>query len=142
MKNHSTYFFKTTKLNDEQMETIGGELVIEFGMEFIKKVVDMDINENTTYMFCFMEQYNCEKVAEIYRKFGFLIDYYEVSNDILFEDFSSSIYKQELLDSEVFQILTNNYKKSNLTIDIVLDKIGRKGIDSLNVIDKSILETT
>jgi hypothetical protein len=51
------------------------------------------------------------------------------------------IDKYNIKSYEDFTIKTNDWIKSNLNLDIVLDIINKRGIDSLRDIDKELLKS-
>jgi hypothetical protein len=76
-------------------------------------------------------------------------DFYFIIN-ILFENYVKLEYEDITFDvlmdkyefkDEDFEIVKKDYIKNNTTLDIVLDKINLKGINSLNDIDKELLES-
>ena len=61
------------------------------------------------------------------------LEYEDITFDVLMD-------KYEFKDED-FEIVKKDYIKNNTTLDIVLDKINLKGINSLNDIDKELLES-
>jgi hypothetical protein len=59
--------------------------------------------------------------------------------DIL--DYTELVIDEEYFTFNEFKIELNNYLLSNTTVDMVLDKISEKGIESLTPFDKMILES-
>lgn len=91
-------------------------------------------------MYTFLSDYKTDQVKTILSKNKILIDYSDItfmvlSGNNINKDFTvsfSNIENKDVLDS---------YIKDNLTIDMVLDKILKSGIDSINKIDLIVLET-
>ena len=65
-----------------------------------------------------------------------------IYNEIYLEEvLIDKIDKYNIKSYEDFTIKTNDWIKSNLNLDIVLDIINKRGIDSLRDIDKELLKS-
>lgn len=85
--------------------------------------------------FILLDEIKTNKIVDAFRDLGILIEEKDVTDDILRGNYN----KDEIEDS--FLYIIDEFILKNLTVDIVLDKINEKGIESLNKIDYQILKT-
>ena len=84
-------------------------------------------------MFAALEEAKLEKLSDLMNKY-FIISKTDVTEQVI----SGQIQAEY---PEVEKELFENFRLENTTIDNVLDKINRLGIESLDYIDKAILES-
>lgn len=93
-------------------------------------------------MFCVVDDYSFMKISECFLRFDIEFNYVDLSKDIFFDNkfkinFKnfSGVYVKHLIKD-----LIDKFKQDNITVDIVLDKILEKGIQSLSAFDYIILK--
>ncbi len=94
-------------------------------------------------MFCIVDDSELKKLSNTYRKFDIKHEFIDLTKDVFFDNKFPINYKNQygLLVKSKISDLIDRYKSDFITPDIILDKILEKGIDSLTVFDKSILES-
>lgn len=96
---------------------------------FLDDVLHDDIDDRTSIVV--LNKYQYDKFIKYCELTGITYKIKDITNDVIFGDIE--------LDDVITEFIINPYLESNLTTDIVLDKISVKGIESLNDIDKKIL---
>jgi hypothetical protein len=135
MKNLSIYAFTLKSMDSQTEEKCGTEIVLEFGHDFSNNIA-FDLVNGLETAYCFLDNYKCEKLVKIFKKYNVLIEHRDITNKVLFG--GVKITESDCVDT--FDKLSKNFMIDNLTIDDILDKINEMGIESLTEIDKKILE--
>lgn len=138
MKNKKIKFIKSINVNDPLLENdISEELSNFLDLEDFQYVISEDYN-GFEYSYVFFDEFKANMVASYFEEIGILLEYKDITDDVL-----NSLYKE---DEWLFSIdfpenffKLENFLKENLTLDIILDKIGREGEGSLYPIEKEIL---
>ena len=84
-------------------------------------------------MFAALEEAKLEKLSNLMNKY-FIISKTDVTEQVIRGEIQAEY-------PEVEKELFENFRLENTTVDNVLDKINRLGIESLDYIDKAILES-
>lgn len=94
---------------------------------------DDRISENEMISYFHIDENDFYFIIDILLENFVKLEYEDITFDVLMD-------KYEFKDED-FEIVKKDYIKNNITLDIVLDKINLKGINSLNDIDKKLLES-
>lgn len=94
---------------------------------------DDRISENEMISYFHIDENDFYFIIDILLENSVKLEYEDITFDVLMD-------KYEFKDED-FEIVKKDYIKNNITLDIVLDKINLKGINSLNDIDKELLES-
>jgi hypothetical protein len=94
---------------------------------------DDRISENEMISYFHIDENDFYFIVNILYENYVKLEYEDITFDVLMD-------KYEFKDED-FEIVKKDYIKNNITLDIVLDKINLKGINSLNDIDKELLES-
>jgi hypothetical protein len=94
---------------------------------------DDRISENEMISYFHIDENDFYFIVNILYENYVKLEYEDITSDVLMD-------KYEFKDVD-FEIVKKDYIKNNITLDIVLDKINLKGINSLNDIDKELLES-
>lgn len=94
---------------------------------------DERVSENEMISYFHIEESDFYFIINILCENYVKLEYEDITFDVLMD-------KYEFKDED-FEIVKKDYIKNNTTLDIVLDKINLKGINSLNDIDKELLES-
>ena len=139
MKSHDpVYYLKFKPINDIDEEN-------RIGMEITRLLGDIIHGNDITFnesvdgsesMYLFIEEHLIADVKNLSLKENILLEYEEISIDILMGvRNNNNDFIETFLKSDEFTHILENYITKNLTCDIVLDKINRFGIKSLNSVD-------
>jgi hypothetical protein len=139
MKSHNIHLIKTKVVDSKIEESIGSDIIIEIGMHF-KDLFFEKQEGDLNIMFCFLNDFDLYKLINIFEKYDILIEYKDVTSDIILGNTNMVYYDVEIFSNEYFIKLVKLFSMDNLTIDMILDKININGMDSLSEIDKNILE--
>ncbi len=134
MKNFSIYSFKLSPMDSVAEKNCGTDMVLEFGTDLAKSIT-FDLVDGFETVYCFLEEYKCLKLVDIFTKHDVLIQYKDITQEVLI----GSVTINENDHKETYSKLSNDYQLNNLTIDIILDKISSLGINSLSATDKQII---
>lgn len=101
-------------------------------LNIFDEYVEYEFTENTSIIF--IEEDKVKRLIGLSEFIGFKIDVKEVTKELFEGEYEFS------KEHEEFFLLLDEYLQSNFDADDVLDKILRKGMDSLTDTDKSILK--
>jgi len=113
-------------------------------MKKVRTIIDDDDMENMIignsylgdYSIICAEEYKILKFIEISEDYSMIHSYRDITEDLVMgnpiNDLVDSLQGDEILESLMLQVMT---------IDMVLDKISSKGMDSLTAIDMVVLNT-
>lgn len=89
-------------------------------------------------MFAIIDDITLEKLLAEYNNCNIIFEITDITKDVLFglNPNTCDIDKQGTL-----LFMTRRFVRENITLDIVLDKIKEKGVESLTLTDKKILES-
>ena len=138
----TVYYFKAKHIDDEELtEEISIELANHFKRLIPEKEIDYtfaSVKDDSFYLFV------SENVAFEIRDFLLenqaLKDFKEITTDVLMNRVNDDEFHETFNDDNGFIYVLNTFIIENLTINMVLEKILEKGIDSLNEIDYQILQ--
>ena len=137
--NNSINFFKINPAPEGTDENLILDGLIEIlDPEDDKLVATQDWNGQDV-MFVFLPEYKVSKLVEHFKKYGVLATHRNVTEDILMARVKSEDF-EKVFEEETYRNLLTNFLKSNLTPDMILDKISEQGISSITELDKAILE--
>lgn len=118
-------------------EDIARELSNFLDYEDFQYVISEDYH-GCEYSYVFFEEFKANMVASYLKEVGILLEYKDITDEVL-----NSLYKEEewisSIDFPENFAKFENFLKDNLTLDMILDKIGREGEGSLYPIEREIL---
>jgi hypothetical protein len=123
-----------TKLTKEQSEKIVDSLTpieVERLESYKLKAYDEEVNGNIN-SYIITDRYVLTRILLFLRQKDIDFEYEDISDDVLIGDIS---FKGTPFEDEVNEFINNN-----ITVDHILDKINKFGIESLSEKDKIILE--
>jgi len=134
MKSNNIYFVRFTKFSDieDDNHPIYQDLSNALDKED-SKYLGFTNNED---VFIRLVYFKVQKVLDVFSKHGFEFEVTDVTNGVISGDIQKKFPEVEKLTPFMF----DDFRIENTTIDDVLDKILEKGIDSIDSIDKRILE--
>lgn len=134
MKSNNIYFVRFTKFSDieDDNHPIYQDLSNALDKED-SKYLGFTNNED---VFIRLAYFKVQKVLDVFSKHGFEFEVTDVTNGVISGDIQKKFPEVEKLTPFMF----DDFRIENTTIDDVLDKILEKGIDSIDSIDKRILE--
>lgn len=94
-------------------------------------------------MYALLDNYLMKKLDELYKKYSINFEFFDITIDIIFDNFVKIKYK-DYTNREVHQQivkLIKEFKTNWVTKDDILDKILEKGIDSLSDFDLEVLNS-
>ena len=139
IRSNKVYYFKFSKLADvDNTEK-------EFEHPFYNDISNCINQEENKYVgftdnddiFVRLNDYKVSMIAEVFNKHGFEFEILDVTEPVIKGDIQKKYPEVEVLTPHLFE----DFRYDNTTIDDVLDKINKKGIDSLDEIDKEILKS-
>ncbi len=123
-----------TKLNKLQCEKIAQSLSpieVERLERYDLKAYDIEIDGKVS-SFIITDRYVITRIILFLRQKNIEFEYDNVSDDVLIGNIS--------FEGTPFENDVNEFIQNNITVDHILDKINKFGIESLNQYDKLILE--
>ena len=89
-------------------------------------------------MVLFLDDLKIMGFMEFCQEESLILEYFDISTELLKNEEIPSVVTK-MIKSDEFSSLFDSFFKKNLTIDIILDKIGAQGAESLTIIEKEIL---
>lgn len=134
MKSNKIYFVRFTKFSDieDDNHPIYQDLSNALDKED-SKYLGFTNNED---VFIRLVYFKVQKVLDVFSKHGFEFEVTDVTNDVISGDIQKKFPEVEKLTPYMF----DDFRIENTSVDDVLDKIIEKGINSIDSIDKRILE--
>jgi len=136
------YYFKAKHIDDEELtEEISIELANHFKRLIPEKEIDYtfaSVKDDSFYLF--VSEGVAFKIRDFLLKNQALKDFKEITTDILMNRIDDDEFNDTFKDTDEFIDVLETFIIENLTLDMVLEKIKEKGIDSLNEIDYQILQ--
>lgn len=142
MKDHVLSYIKIKLLDDDDLVLIGCSTeIIQHVSDFDNKIVfKEDPHNDVEILFMFLTAEETIKVVSIFKSYHLLIQHTDITEHVLVGDVHNKDFIEIFTIAEC-RVLLDRFLVANLTIDMVLEKITRFGIDSLNDIDKHVLNT-
>lgn len=138
MKNFEAYYFKVDTSSDME-ESIALQELGEFIYEHIEfNILFADGTKEEDEFFVFLPEYKVNELENILKKTNWKGFSKNITSDILMNRFQNDAFQQAFIEPEDKVILTN-FRRLNLTKDLVLELILEKGIDQLSEIELEIL---
>lgn len=136
------YYFKTKYIDDEKLaEEISVGIANLFKSLIPEKEIDYtfaSVKDNSCYLF--VSENIAFEIRDFLLKNQALKDFKEITTDILMNRIDDDEFNDTFKDTDEFIDVLETFIIENLTLDMVLEKIKEKGIDSLNEIDYQILQ--
>lgn len=140
-------FFKVRNASEEIKQELFNEIikfvdVENFENDHVVEDFGYDGNNETGVMFTFLPADQTEKLIEVLTKFDLLISSNDVTTAVLMGDFQTNPHWLSLFGEDTianFNNILTDFLESNLTKDLVLDKMNEKGFDSLTKTDLKVL---
>lgn len=128
------------------------EILFNMSMSDVKKVenlyssfdfVEYTDDNDLECMFCVIDDYHLSKLSECYKEFSINFDFIDLTKEVFYDIPFRITYKNQFKKPIVSRVinLISEFKFNYTDIDIVLDKINERGIDSLTDFDKNVLES-
>jgi len=148
LKNNKTYYLKSKNINDESLEKYISNEFIKFATKNFDSndhkyiVVNTENHDGSGYgyMFLFFEESKSKQTIKFFNDLNVLETYKDVTEDI----HTSNIFDNEdfksVYNNDEFKHIFDTFIYKNLSTNDILDKIIKRGIDSLTNVDKKILE--
>lgn len=137
------YYFKAKHIDDEELtEEISIELANHFKRLIPEKEIDYtfaSVKDDSFYLF--VSENVAFKIRDFLLENQALKDFKEITTDVLMNRVNDDEFHETFNDDNGFIYVLNTFIIENLTINMVLEKILEKGIDSLNEIDYQILQS-
>jgi hypothetical protein len=132
-----------TKHTKGSLEDILGKLSKAY-IDIIKEIyLEFEHIEYTTTndwvgMYAAIEENTLKKLQEVYNKCGVNFTTTDITKEVLFSDDPklSDVLKQGDL-----MFMCRKFRRENITVDIILDKLSERGVESLSFTDKKLLES-
>jgi hypothetical protein len=107
--------------------------------DFVEYTDDNDLE----CMFCVIDDYHLSKLSECYKGFSINFEFVDLTKEVFYDIPFRITYKNQFKKPIVSRVinLISEFKFNYTNIDIVLDKINERGIDSLTDFDKNVLES-
>lgn len=107
--------------------------------DFVEYTDDNDLE----CMFCIIDNYHLSKLSECYKGFSINFEFVDLTKEVFYDIPFRITYKNQFKKPIVSRVinLISEFKFNYTDIDIVLDKINERGIDSLTDFDKNVLES-
>ena len=107
--------------------------------DFVEYTDDNDLE----CMFCVIGDYHLSKLSECYKGFSINFEFVDLTKEVFYDIPFRITYKNQFKKPIVSRVinLISEFKFNYTDIDIVLDKINERGIDSLTDFDKNVLES-
>ncbi len=134
MKSNNIYFIKFTKLSN--IEDVNHEIYKDLSNALDKEDSKYLGFTNSDDVFIRLVYFKVQKVLDVFSKHGFEFGVTDVTSDVISGDIQKKFPEVEKLTPFMF----DNFRIENTSVDDVLDKILEKGINSIDSIDKRILE--
>jgi len=133
----SINFFKLSPLSPQKEQEVFSKLGNILNEDDHKYIAVQDWNGNDI-MFSFLPEYKVNQLILLFKEYNVLDTHRNITDDVLMSREKSEDFNKMFKD-ESYKNLLNNFLKSNLTPDMILDKINEQGISSLTELDKEIL---
>jgi hypothetical protein len=128
------------------------EILFNMSMSDVKKVenlyssfdfVEYTDDNDLECMFCVIDDYNLSKLSKCYKGFSIDFEFLDLTKEVFFDIPFRITYKNQFKKTIVSKVinLISEFKFNYTDVDIVLDKINERGIDSLTDFDKNVLES-
>lgn len=93
-------------------------------------------------MFCVVNDFELSKITECFLRFEIDFKFEDLSKDIFYDNKFKINFKNHsgLYVKHLIKKLIEDFKNNNITIDIILDKILERGINSLSSFDYTTLK--
>lgn len=120
-----------TKERIRQVENTLHKCILEKLHNLPGDTLDIWISDDHLISYVYIKETDLDFFLSLFYNNNIKFDYTDITFDVMIDD--------QKFDDVDFTSLKYDYIKNNLTVDIVLDKINIKGINSLSEIDKLVL---
>jgi hypothetical protein len=128
------------------------EILFNMSMSDVKKVenlyssfdfVEYTDDNDLECMFCVIDDYHLSKLSKCYKGFSIDFEFVDLTKEVFYDIPFRITYKNQFKKTIVSKVinLISEFKFNYTDVDIVLDKINERGIDSLTDFDKNVLES-
>lgn len=132
------YLIRTILIKDEEQER---EMIKSLEMilpeEIRTRVATIEIKDQEVFV-PFLSENEVTQLINTFKVLGILLHVQNITEQVL----RNEIIVPELVDlflEPEFDLLRKEYISENLTVDMILDKISRSGINSLTELDRKVL---
>lgn len=134
MESNKIHFIKFKKRNPEIENNLKHPFYLDLARSVDKGGQKLFAFTKEEDIFLKVVDYKLKKITDVFEKWGFEFDVLNVTGQVL----SGEIQKKYPdIETEIF----TEFRLNNTSIDDVLDKINDSGIESLDEVDKMILES-
>lgn len=133
-------YFKVGKPKFDSVGRMIFRKIKEIAKDDISNSFVVTDHDNIDLCYTFLNEEKTNQIKNIFSKNKVLIDYYDITNLVLSGSPINEEFNISFSDSKNKELL-DNFVKENLTIDMVLDKILKSGIQSINENDIDVLKT-
>ena len=139
--------FKTE--HSDEVTTLIDSLIEDQDRDILKDIfeksdaIDFISNDSKYGIIGFFKQQEANEVEKIFKKYGVLFKINDLTRDVFLEKdvHLNKTCPEKVLNLDVFlKKMLNRFREENLNVDIVLEKINDKGIDSLSDKEREILK--
>jgi hypothetical protein len=141
LKNNSVMMIKMKMFNDSMNELFENIVMPEMGKIFEEedeKFIAVEEFNGQDVMFLFVEDHKVKSFLNLLNEHNMVEFSKEVSEEILMGDLEEEFIN--MMQSDEFKAQFDSFIMKHLDVDMVLDKINFKGMDSLTDNDKAVLE--
>jgi hypothetical protein len=140
MKNKIYYFdipSQTDEKIDNQLLKLFAEMVLNVGSHHMAFA---DCEKDRDQFYLFWPEYKIQELVALFKGTGAEMQYKDVTDEILNSSLKNKEFEEAFSVEKTYNLL-KEFMLSNLTQDMILDKINEQGIESLNEFDKTILSS-
>ena len=143
MKNNSVTMVEFKKVTTTEQESVIENIVVpamrNIFNESDEKFIAVEEIDGRDIMFLFVEQSKVDAFINLLNENNLLDASRDVMEEILMGDFED-VKLEKMMQSDEFKSIFDAFLLKNLDSNMVLDKLGIKGMDKLTDVDKIILE--
>lgn len=142
--NEAAFYIKTKNVQDPQLEKEMEKELLSFFKSIMKQKEanrHLVFYDDDSTLIIFSSKSKINQVINFLESKNVLDTYREISMDILMDREKGDEFEKAFSEVDKFKSILDNFISENLTIDLVLDKINERGIDSLKKIDYAVLKS-
>lgn len=103
------------------------------------RIIWVSNKEDIHTLYAFLEDHEVRPLTNIFKKYGMIIEYKDISQDIITGKLPNKEDKKEF-EFVTWRRILNNFRVSNTTVDDILDVINDSGMGSLDELHLEILK--
>lgn len=135
------YLIRTKFIQDDRQESdMIKSLEVIFPEDLKSKVATLELDDQEIFV-PFLSEIDSNQLIHTFKTLGILLGVEDITERILMGE-AMTVELSKLFSENKFELLRRQYISENITKDIILDKIGSKGIGSLTEADRKVLSAT